>query len=109
MDIWEIQCTLRDEEWTNRPHVRSLPGWAYARSLALHIEEGSQVREIIGHYVQAKTDPRQGSRAEYSCPKGGYTGFPIRGTPARRQGRDRSPRESAKSVGFSNTSGCEVS
>ncbi|KAI0337326.1 DUF654-domain-containing protein [Trametopsis cervina] len=41
IDMWDIQSKFTEPEWRGRPHVRALPGWAYARALALYIQEPS--------------------------------------------------------------------
>ncbi|EKM58976.1 uncharacterized protein PHACADRAFT_249116 [Phanerochaete carnosa HHB-10118-sp] len=38
LDLWDTQCQM-GAEWQGRAHVRALPGWAYARALALFILE----------------------------------------------------------------------
>ncbi|KAI0092896.1 transcriptional repressor TCF25-domain-containing protein [Irpex rosettiformis] len=41
LDMWDAQSKFKGDEWKGRPHVRALPGWAYARALAIYIKEGS--------------------------------------------------------------------
>lgn len=46
LDMWDTQCQLTEAEWQGRAHVRALPGWAYARALALYIQEEAQNDEV---------------------------------------------------------------
>lgn len=46
LDVWDAQCQMKDAEWQGRVHVRALPGWAYARALALFLSEEAQNDEV---------------------------------------------------------------
>ncbi|KAI0693502.1 transcriptional repressor TCF25-domain-containing protein [Cytidiella melzeri] len=41
LDVWSAQSNFTGDEWKGRPHVRALPGWAYARALAIYSQEES--------------------------------------------------------------------
>ena len=41
LNFWKAECSLPPGAWKSRMHVRALPGWAYARALALFIQEES--------------------------------------------------------------------
>lgn len=45
LDMWDAQSQFQEDEWKGRPHVKALPGWAYARALALYIQEESHVND----------------------------------------------------------------
>ena len=42
LEFWDAQCGLPEDAWAGRMHVRGLPGWAYARALALFAKEESK-------------------------------------------------------------------
>ena len=42
LELWDAQCSLPEDAWAGRMHVRGLPGWAYARALALFTKEESK-------------------------------------------------------------------
>lgn len=46
LDVWETQCQMSETEWQGRAHVRALPGWAYARALAMFIEEDAKNDDV---------------------------------------------------------------
>lgn len=49
LDVWDAQCQMTETEWQGRVHVRALPGWAYARALALFAIEESKNDEVCTH------------------------------------------------------------
>ncbi|KIP10564.1 hypothetical protein PHLGIDRAFT_100960 [Phlebiopsis gigantea 11061_1 CR5-6] len=56
LDVWDAQCQMKDAEWQGRVHVRALPGWAYARALALFLSEEAQNDEDHRHSTDALID-----------------------------------------------------
>ena len=52
LDVWDAQCHASNDEWRGRMHVRALPGWAYARALALFIREEARKDQVTFFTVQ---------------------------------------------------------
>ncbi len=46
LDLWDVQCRFSENAWKGRSHVRALPGWAYARALALFVQEEARDDEV---------------------------------------------------------------
>ncbi|GJE99434.1 transcriptional repressor TCF25-domain-containing protein [Phanerochaete sordida] len=53
IDMWDTQCQMSASEWQGRAHVRALPGWAYARALALFVAEEESKDEEHKHSTEA--------------------------------------------------------
>lgn len=53
LDLWDTQCQLSATEWQGRAHVRALPGWAYARALALFVQEEEKKDEAHAASTEA--------------------------------------------------------
>lgn len=80
LDVWDFFSKAGDDDgFRNRLRPTVLPGWAYARALALYSEEESKksVRAVQHSFVTQPLTFRIGSRSEYICFGGGHPRLPV--------------------------------